>query len=304
MIRFADIWRPAIVRCSMQELIARGSIAGLPLHWLPEQPSLQFLADPFGLWHEAILHVFVEAYDYRDRHGFIDVLRFDAGLELLDRRTCLREPWHLSYPFVFEAEGAIWMLPEAHRSGTLHLYRARAFPGGWERAASFALDTPAIDPSPVFHHGLWWLLYSPTGDRRAKVGRLHVAFAERIEGPWHPHPGNPVRSDMSSARPGGTPLVIDGVIHAPMQDCTRTYGGGIRILRIHKLTPSVFEAEAGPLWEAPGALRPYHRGFHTLSACGDITLIDVKRFSRSPKRPLMAIGRVASNLIRGHPAGR
>ena len=136
------------------------------------------------------------------------------------------------------------------------------------------------------------------------MGRLHVAFAERIEGPWHPHPGNPVRIDMSSSRPGGTPLVIDGVIHAPMQDCTRTYGGGIRILRIHKLTPSAFEAEAGPLWEAPDALRPYHRGFHTLSACGDLTLIDAKRFSRSPKRPLMAIGRMASNLIGPRPTGR
>jgi len=150
-----DIWRPAIIRAPLEEVIARRSIAGLPLQWLPPMESFRFLADPFGLWRDGRLHVFVETYDYRVRRGAIEVLIFNAGLELVERRAALSEPWHLSYPYVFEAEGETWMLPEAHRSGRLTLYRAVEFPHRWEAAQVIALDHVAIDATPLRHEGLW-----------------------------------------------------------------------------------------------------------------------------------------------------
>ncbi len=270
-----DIWRIGAVRTSPNELL-RSGLQGREIAWLADTAPLSFLADPFGLWRNGRLYVFAEAYNYRDRHGTIDVLMFDAELRLLERRSVLKEPWHLSYPFIVEADGETYMLPEAFKSGGLTLYRAAEFPYRWEPVKKITLDQVPIDATPVFHNGLWWLFYTPATTREAKVSALHVAFAKHLTGPWMPHPQNPVRFDASSSRPGGTPFVRDGALVIPMQDCRRTYGGAIRPLTITTLTPREFAAAAGDVITAPGA-----DGFHTVSAAGDVTLIDVKRFHLS-----------------------
>ncbi len=276
-----DIWRIGLVEAPIAQVARHGFPADAPLHWLPEEGGLRFLADPFGVWREGRLHLFAEAYDYRSRHGVIVLIELGADFTPIRRRVVLQEPWHLSYPQVFEADGETWMLPESHRSGTLTLYRAAAFPDLWEPAACLPLDTAAIDATPFRHDGLWWLAYSPAGPQHWKQGRLHLAFAERLTGPWRPHPGNPVRIDRASSRPGGTVWIEDGAPHLPVQDCTRTYGGAIRPLRIDRLDPERFEAEAAPPLAPPSAARRYSHGLHTLSACGPVTLFDVKRIDRS-----------------------
>jgi hypothetical protein len=232
------------------------------------------------MWRDGQLFVFVESYDYRVRIGGIDVLCFDAGLRLKWRKPCLRESWHLSYPFVLEDGATTWMLPEAHRSGTLRLYRAVEFPLRWQVAATIELDTVPVDATPVKFQGRWWLFYSPATSKRDKISRLHVAWADALTGPWHPHPGNPVRVDVSSARPGGTPLLIDGQLVLPMQDCRSTYGGAIRPLHVRQLTTTAFEAEAGAAIAAPAGYAPYVEGLHTMASCGTHTLVDAKYIDR------------------------
>ncbi len=272
-----DIWRPAIVMATAEAIVARGSIEGLPMMWLPPMGSFQFLADPFGLWRDERLYVFVETYDYRVRIGAIEVLVYDAEFRLVDRQPVLNEPWHLSYPLVFEAEGETWMLPEAHRSRRLTLYRAVDFPTRWEPAHVIDLDHVAVDATPVFHDGLWWLFYTSADREPDKMRALHFAYAERLAGPWTPHAANPVRVDVASARPGGMPLVVDGQIMLPVQDCSRTYGGAIRPLTITTLTTERFEAEIGDALKPSVSCAPYVEGFHTLSAAGPVTLVDMKR---------------------------
>lgn len=280
-----DIWRVGLVEAPIADVARRGFPADAPVHWLPEEGGRRFLADPFGVWRDGRRHLFVEAYDYQTRHGIIEVIELDADFAPVQRSVVLREPWHLSYPQVFEAEGETWMLPEAHKSGVLTLYRAAAFPHVWEPVVRLQLDTPAIDATPFRHDGLWWLAYSPTGPQRWKQGRLHFAFAERLTGPWRTHPGNPVRNDLSSSRPGGTAWIEHGLPRLPMQDCTRTYGGGIRVLTILRLDTTRFEAEAAAPLARPAGVGAYSQGLHTLSACGPVTLFDVKRIDRSLRAP-------------------
>jgi len=276
-----DIWRLGVVHAPIQ-IIAAGGLDNARIDWLPAGPPLTFLADPFAIWRDGRLNLFAEAYDYRTRRGAIVVRRYDQELRYLDQQTVLSEPWHLSYPFVFEADGEIWMLPEAHRSGTLSLYRAKRFPDAWEKVASFGLDAPAVDATPFQWAGRWWLAYSPGASRAAKQAHLHLAFADRLTGPWTPHPGNPVRIDRASSRPGGTPFVdAAGVLILPTQDCTATYGGAIRPLKLLRLSPHAFQAEAGAAITPPRQARPFTDGLHTLSACGALTFIDVKRIDRS-----------------------
>ena len=276
-----DIWRVGLVQAPIAEVARLGFSAAPAVRWLAEEARLKFVADPFGLWRDGRLYLFVEAYDYRSRHGIIEVIELDGAFSPVRRSVVLREPWHLSYPHVFEADGQVWMLPEAHRSGALTLYRAAAFPNVWEPVARLTLDTPAIDATPFRHGGLWWLAYSPTGPQRWKQGRLHLAFAERLSGPWRLHPGNPVRNNLASSRPGGTVWMEDSTPVLPVQDCTLTYGGAIRQLKFLRLDPERFEAEASAPLAPPSDAGRYAMGLHTLSAAGPVTLFDVKRIDRS-----------------------
>lgn len=277
-----DIWRPMLIDAPIETILRAGTIEGFARHWLPPENFLCFLADPFGLVRNGRLHVFVEQYDYRTRRGRIECLLFDTAFTLLDRRCVLAEPWHLSYPFVFEAQGETWMLPEAHRSGRLTLYRAAEFPWRWVPAAEIVLDHVAVDATPLFHDGLWWLLYASEDRATKKERALFAAWSERLEGPWHAHSANPLRCDPSSSRPGGTPITIDGRLMLPVQDCSETYGGAIRPLWIDRLTPGRFVAETGEAIRAPTALAPFDRGLHTMSAIGGHTLVDVKQRLLSP----------------------
>ncbi|MGE4065014.1 MAG: formyl transferase [Rhodospirillaceae bacterium] len=272
-----DIWHIGAVSAPLADILRRG-IAGRDIRWLCDAPPLSFLADPFGVWRNGQLTVFAEAYDYKDRHGVIEVLTYDKDFRLAERRCVLNEPWHLSYPFIIESGGETYMLPEAFRSGGVTLYRCVEFPHRWAPVTKIILDQPPIDATPVRHNGMWWLFYTPATTREAKVSALHVAFAPALQGPWTPHPKNPVQRDASSSRPGGTPMVIEGALVIPMQDCRKTYGGAIRPLTIRMLTTTEFAAEPGETIHAANA-----DGLHTLSAAGDLTLIDVKRFHLSAK---------------------
>ena len=275
--RATDIWRVGIVAADAATILRRGGVGTLPVTWLAERGRFTYDADPFGLWRDEILHLFVEAFDYRTRHGTIDVLRFDATLRPIDRRTCLYEPWHLSYPVVFEADGTTWLLPEAFKSGTLTLYRCVDFPRRWEPAARIDLDAPAVDATPFRHEGRWWLAYAPGTDKGARQGRLHLAFADRLTGPWRVHPDNPIRIDQGGARPGGSVVQRDGMPVLPVQDCSESYGGGLRPLRFTRLTVDSAETELEPPLDPPASAGRYRAGFHTLSDCGPVALIDVKR---------------------------
>ncbi|XJJ71539.1 formyl transferase [Novosphingobium sp. BL-8A] len=291
MPRRKDIWHCGIVQRPI-ECVLTGDYGAQDIVWLPPEPKFTFLADPFGYDDGSHLHIFAEQYDYRTRHGVIERLTLDREHRLVDRRQVLREPWHLSYPQVFQGEGAVWMLPEAHRSGGLTLYRGDAMLERWAPECQIELDCVPVDASILHHDGLWWLFYSSAESRASKVETLHVAWSERLAGPWTPHPANPVRLDRRSSRPGGTPVVIDGRIMLPMQDCSATYGGAIRPLWVTRLDVEGFTAQAGGPLAFPAGSPRRCEGMHTLSACGAVTLFDVKTIDRSLSGLLLEIRRM------------
>lgn len=275
----------------MREVLASG-FDDVPVTWLPEEPAYTFLADPFGLWHGDALHVFAEQYDYRTRQGRIERLTFDHHFELVERTLALAEPWHLSYPFVFEAEGATWMLPEAHKSRTLTLYRAHGELDDWRPECEIRLDCVPVDATLLRYQERWWLFYAPATSRASKIGELHLAWAETLRGPWTPHSANPVRCNPGSSRPGGTPLVIDGKIMLPTQDCRTTYGGAVVPLWITQLDPETFISHAGPALGRPNGAPINCAGMHTVSECGPVTLVDVKTIDRSLSGLRIELGRL------------
>jgi hypothetical protein len=281
-----DIWRIGLVSTRASEILETGIVPGA-VRWAEEKGSFRFLADPFGVARGGQFYVFAEAYDYRSRLGRIDALIFDQDLRLAARETCLAEPWHLSYPVPLTWRGEQCLLPEAHRSGRLSLYRAIEFPLRWERCLTFDLPHDAIDATPFYHDGLWWLFYGRPG-----IHGINLAFAENLDRRWRLHPASPISSDASASRPGGLVVMIDESPVLHVQDCSETYGGGLRPLILHRLDTKEIEIKLGEPLRKPWVGDRLMSGMHTLSACGDITLIDAKHDETSLLRlPVDALGR-------------
>ena len=295
--KLTELWQVGIVHKPVADLLAADALQSAQMTWLPDPGSFRFIADPFGLWHNGRFTVLAEAYDYRNKRGEIHFYEYDAEFKLLRSGAALQKPFHLSYPQIIASDGEIYMLPEAHRSGKLTLYRATRFPDAWEPVADL-LEIPAIDASVIQRDGLWWMFYAlPGADNRA-MRDLHVAWAHTLEGPWTAYSANPVRSDLRSSRPGGQPFIDEGCIHLPVQDCDGGYGKSLHVLRIDRLGPDVFSASIVADMLPGGLLPGYDAGLHTLSMAGEVTLIDVKRLDPSPMRGWIDIQRRFGRLLR------
>jgi len=135
----------------------------------------------------------------------------------------------------------------------------------------------AVDPTLVFYRDRWWLFFT---ERKHSNTHLCLFHSPDLEGEFLPHRLNPVKTDVRSARPAGTPFIHEGILYRPAQDCSVTYGGRIAVNRVLKLTPDEFLEETVRHLEPPaGSI--YRQGIHTISKAGDFTLIDGKRYKWS-----------------------
>ena len=103
-------------------------------------------------------------------------------------------------------------------------------------------------------------------------------YAREIFGPYTAHQANPVKTDIRSSRPAGTPFYHNGYLYRPAQDCSVTYGGSIIINKINKLSPHEFDESVVKIIE-PFKDTIYNKGIHTIAYAGDYTLVDGKRFT-------------------------
>src|SRR6202012_3975321 len=175
----------------------------------------------------------------------------------------------------------------------VQLFRAAPFPYHWE-ADSVLLDRFAgADATVCQHNGRWWLFVGNHDDQDET--KLFVFHAADLRGPWLPHAANPVKCDLRSARPAGPLFLVDGALHRPAQDCSRTYGGAVVINRIERLTPEEFREYPGQHL-APAAQGPYPHGLHTLSGAGNVTLVDGKKHVMSVSTLVARLRRAVSDM--------
>ena len=231
----------------------------------------RFYADPFPIEHGGRLYLFVEEYPHQTGKGIISVVPFGPEGPLGRPEPVLELPYHLSYPFVFAREGEVWMVPESCASGSIDLFRATRFPGGWVKEATLVPDVTASDATLFEHGGLWWI-FATVKAGGSYSDALHLWFADDFKGPWMPHPGNPVLIDNASARPAGRMVLRDGVIWRPVQDCRIEYGAALGLAQVTRLDREGFDqtvhatVTVGPQWLG--------RLIHTVNRAGPFEFID------------------------------
>jgi hypothetical protein len=279
-------WRVGIVDAPAHTFLEPG--ARPQVRWTAPTRQGEFLADPFGVVRDETLNILAEHYRFDTTRGCIAAL---TGGDRESVTDVIELPVHMAYPYLVEEDGDIYCVPSIPATGKVILYRAVDFPRRWERAAVL-LDTFAgTDPTIIRHDGRWWLWCS--GGEVGSNTKLHAWHSPDLFGPWTEHPLNPLKTDIRSARPAGTPFTHEGRLYRPAQDSARTYGGRIVLNEVTTLTPTRFE-EVSVAHIDPYQDSPYPDGLHTLCAVGDVTIIDSKREILTVR----TLGRRARYLVR------
>ena len=218
------------------------------------------VADPFVIRIDQTWNLFFEVLNQQTDRGEIGLAVSEDGVSWKYRQIVLAEPFHLSYPYVFQHEHAIYMIPETHQARSVRLYRASRFPTDWSFVCPLLEGGYFADASPVRHEDMWWI-FTETNPQH-KFDTLRLFYAAELTGPWREHPSSPiVAGDPHIARPAGRILSWDGKLFRFAQDDSPTYGRQVRAFEITELTPLHYDER---LASRRPILRPARRGWNRL----------------------------------------
>lgn len=200
-------------------------------------PGRDYWADPYPVVDAGRRLLFVEELVHARNKGIIICLElFDDGVAVR-RGVVLDEDAHLSYPQVFQWEGAWYMTVESCEANRVSLYAAEEFPLRWRRVADLIEGHECVDPTLHHHDGTWYLFANISESGGGLSDELFLFTSDAVTGPYRPHPANPILSDARMSRPAGRLFRHEGRLVRPSQCCVPIYGTAVVFNEVMELTP-------------------------------------------------------------------
>ena len=201
--------------------------SGINERWtvVPSSQS-KWYADPFLFEWKGRRYLFAEYMNRWRLMGSIAVCEIYEDGSVSKFKEVLKEPFHLSYPNVFEHAGQIYMIPESGWNRDIRLYRAINFPTEWKFVKSLVEGENYVDTSFLTDtEGETAILNSFNWDTRTSYYfKLDFNTMELFHLPDNP--------SMMNERNGGNAFERDGVRYRVLQDCSIHYGSKVMIRRI------------------------------------------------------------------------
>ena len=212
-------------------------------HTLFSEPTV-IVADPFLFVHDGYLYLFYEQKKLR-HNGTIMMMRTDDLEHWSKPVEVLREPFHLSYPWVFEKDGHIYMMPETCGDKSVRLYEAvdpnltdfRLVKKLIEQDDD-DLDFSFSDSSVVERDGMYYLF---TTVRKGGVNQLRLFCSNEFMGEYHEHPKSPICVSNKYGRNAGHFTEHHSELYRFAQDCEKGYGDNVHVLKVKKLSADEYQ---------------------------------------------------------------
>ncbi len=265
----------------------RWGVAYVPGNWTSailrrgtriQNPPGRYFADPFLASRDGRTVCFVEDFSFSKKRGWI------SAVEILDDKRysilgpVIEEPFHMSFPYLFEHQGGLYMIPETNAANAIRLYKCTEFPLKWEFQKELMTDVRAADTMLFEHEGRWWLLTNIASPGSSDFGsQLHAFYADEPSAEtWTPHALNPIVFDSATGRNAGFLRLADGTpVRSRQRQGFDLYGAGFSLARIAELTPSTFREEQ--IAEVSPDFFPKLQGCHHLFSNGQYTVYDFVR---------------------------
>lgn len=252
-----------------------GSLAGF--HRL-EPPKGWYWADPFPIQVAGRNYIFFEELPRGAAKAHISVVEVDREGRASKPVKVLERDYHLSYPFLVEEDGQLYMIPETGGNNTIEIYRCVEFPAKWKLERVLLSGMFCVDATLHREGERWWMFANGARAGGEVNDELFLFSAEKLLGDWKPHRRNPVKSDVRSSRPAGRLFRNGNGLYRPGQICTPLYGHGIALHRVKRLDADEYlEEEDRRIVPDAGTVL----GIHTINRAGDLSVTDA--FTRAPR---------------------
>lgn len=238
-------------------------------------PKNQFWADPFILNYKNKNYIFFENYDYKLKKG-----KISCGLienqQLINITDVMEKDYHLSFPYVFEENEDLFLMPETSENNRLELYKCLEFPNKWE-LYSTAFEGEKIVDTFFYndHNNQRWLFTNKLADLNSVfdselfIYRVNDLDLKKME----PHQNNPVIINSEIARNAGQVFSFNNKVYRPSQaNIDGVYGRALNINQIEKLSINEYK-ETKIITVFPN----FHKGListHHLSQANKLFVID------------------------------
>lgn len=269
-----EISKEELLYCPKGIRIKSGSQQNkLKIRWLPKPKNIVFSADPFiFIDNNGDSNIIYENYDYRARKGKISSSIINTENKII--HDVIEEDYHLSFPFILNYNNNIYCIPESFEKNQIRLYKFDESNKKFQFVKPLIENIAAVDPILFKHENLWWLFFTR---KNLPSVNLYAYYSENFDGNFIEHKNNPIKIDIRSSRPAGTPFLYNNKLCRPVQDCAKTYGDKLHITQIEKLSPTEFNEK---IIETimPVDNSSFYGGIHTINSDGKNTVIDGKRF--------------------------
>ena len=208
-----------------------------------------FVADPFMLHKNGTWYLYFEALNELKWNGDIALATSSDLTHWQYEGRVLDEPFHCAYPYVFEADGQVYMIPDTPDAG-VRLYQADEFPKQWHYIKTL-LPGPGLSDATLFQHdGEWWMFVarSKPQHKTCNYYELLLYTSSDIHGEWKRHPSSPLLKSNSGARPGGRVFKHNNTFLRFGQDGKHAYGHRLLAAEVTALDASHY---AESLCQAP-----------------------------------------------------
>ena len=274
VIQKRDRWSIAFIKKDWDSTVLRKGIE-------IKTPQNRFFADPFIVKRDGKTVCFVEDYSYKTKLGSI------SAVEILDENNynilgyVIKEPFHMSFPYIFEYKDELYMVPETSKAKSIRLYKCIEFPMKWEYQKDLFADMNATDTMIFYHNNMWWMMFSHsiTGKNYNSQLVAYYTKSDPINGKWIAHKNNPLINDSQISRNGGIMgLNSNRIIRGRQKQGFNIYGASLTLAEITDLTTSSFSEKE--ICQITPDFFPNLKGNHHFHSNGEYTVYDYFRNER------------------------
>ncbi|MDB3927279.1 hypothetical protein N9343_00895 [Flavobacteriaceae bacterium] len=240
-----------------------------------KNPIGKWFADPFIYTFKESSFIYFEEFNIKDKIGSISCIELLKDNSYKYLGGVIKEKFHLSYPFIFDFEGEIYMVPESCNDHSIRLYKCVSFPLKWTYQYNLIDNIDAADTNIFFHDNKYWL--TTNVDPTNKGNQNSILYCYHSDSPiskdWIEHTNNPIQF-RNGARNAG--YVNNKNIRISQKFSFNEYGKSLEISEIEELNTNSYKEKK--LHEIHPNFFKNASGIHHLSSNDEYTVFDVKSY--------------------------
>lgn len=209
------------------------------LSFIKKNP-VQIVADPFLFVHGDTLYLFYEKQILGNK-GTIEMIQTKDMKKWTKPVTVLKRSTHLSYPFIFEDAGNIFMIPETNQENNVQLCKGNHDFTEWHCEKELLNGDEYVDSSIILYDRVYYLF--TTVLRENAEHELQLYFSKDLYGEFEKHPKSPIAKGPFTGRCGGAIFEFENQLFRPAQIYGKYYGESLSIYKINILTTNDYQEE-------------------------------------------------------------